>query len=177
MRWWGVVTLGCVGLMIFAARDVAALTVKSTKIAKSPSTILIDAASGQVMRENDADRSVPIGSLYELMVLLLTSEQDGLGTLHLDVPVTISSAVADLHRSPSAVKHGAQNFDLTLRSDRAYMLNDLLKAVAVSGSDQAALAVAEAISGSAVESIESMNARAARLGMSATHFAALCSVK
>jgi len=116
-------------------------------------------------------------------VLLLSSEQDELGTLRLDVPVTISPLASGAghpsvpQKRTTLDKHPAPDFDLPLRSDRTYMLNDLLKAVAVSGADDAALAVAEAISGSVPECLESMNARAARLGMTATHFGSLGSLK
>jgi len=134
-----------------------------------PATILIEAEGGQVLREQDADSPRPEGSLNQLMLLLLGLEQSALGALPLDVPVTISQGAV----SAAA----ASGIRVPLRSDRVYLLSDLLKAVTIAGANDAAVGVAEAIAGSVAACVELMNARAQRLGMAATHYSSIGGTK
>ena len=147
-------------------------------------TILIDALSGQVLQEQNADAVVRSGSLNQLMILLLSLEEAGMGALPLDVPVTVSATVASSApaspvRTPVKTKRAktlappALPPRLALLSDRAYVLSDLLKAMLLTGSNDAAVAVAEAIAGSETACVELMNARAQRLGMEATRYATI----
>jgi len=149
--------------------------------------MLIDALSGQALQEQNADVVVRSGSLNQLMVLLLTLEEAGMGALPLDAPVTVSAPVPNAtiphqipkrparkqrapQHAPAAVTAGTPQ-RLSLRVDRAYVLSDLLKAMLLTGSNEAA--VAEAIAGSTTACVELMNARAQRLGMAATHYASI----
>jgi serine-type D-Ala-D-Ala carboxypeptidase (penicillin-binding protein 5/6) len=129
---------------------------------RQPATILIDADTGRSLREVDADAPRPPGSLSQLMLLLVSLEQAELGLLRLQVPVTLS---------PAAVNTGTGGFRVPLRADRAYLLSDLLKAVAVASATDAAVAVAEATAGSVAACVDLMNTRAQRLGMRATRYA------
>lgn len=131
-------------------------------VERQPATVLIEAESGRFLRAADADAPRPAGALSHLMLLLLSLEQSDLGLLQLQVPVTLSSA---------AVRISAGGFRVPLRAERAYLLSDLLKAVAVASASDAAVAVAEAMAGSVPACVDFMNARAQRLGMQATRYA------
>jgi D-alanyl-D-alanine carboxypeptidase (penicillin-binding protein 5/6) len=141
--------------------------------ARTPSSVLLEATTGEILSATDPDRAVPVGSLYQLMILLLSLEQSELGTLRLNVPVTVSAAPRPAARRADMRSRVEAASALPLRAERTYLLSDLLKAVAVSGADDAAVAIAEAIAGSLSGCLESMNARAERLGMTATHFGTL----
>jgi len=156
--------------------------------AAAPSTILIDAMTGQVLREENAAAAVRVGSLSHLMLLLLSLEEAGLGALPLDAAVTVSApAPSTAPMRPAALpgatkQHGKRLQEapgpplqqrLSLRADRAYVLSDLLKAMLLASSSEAAVAVAEAIAGGVPACLELMNERAQRLGMTATHFASI----
>jgi D-alanyl-D-alanine carboxypeptidase (penicillin-binding protein 5/6) len=136
---------------------------------RMPSAILIEAESGQVLRQQDADSPRPEGSLNQLMLLLLGLEQSALGALPLKVPVTISQGAVNAA--------AASGMRVPLRADRVYLLSDLLKAVTVAGANDAAVGVAEAIAGSVAACVELMNARAHRLGMAATHYSSIGGTK
>jgi D-alanyl-D-alanine carboxypeptidase (penicillin-binding protein 5/6) len=136
---------------------------------RMPAAILIEAESGQVLREQDADSPRPEGSLNQLMLLLIGLEQSALGALPLDVPVTISQDAESVA--------AASGMGVPLRSDRVYVLSDLLKAVTIAGANDAAVGVAEAIAGSVAACVELMNARAQRLGMAATHYSSIGGTK
>ncbi|MFN8625892.1 MAG: serine hydrolase [Candidatus Binatia bacterium] len=128
---------------------------------RQPAAMLIEADSGRSLREVDADAPRPLGSLGHLMLLLVSLEQADLGLLRLQVPVTLGSA---------AVGSGAGGFRVPLRAEKAYLLSDLLKAVAVASASDAALAVAEAAAGSVPAFLDLMNARALRLGLHSTRY-------
>ena len=149
--------------VILAASAATAVRLPPVEPAAPPAAVLIDAGSGQVLREQNADAAYPPGALANLMVVLLGLEEAELGALPLDVPVTVSAAA----------KKGAP---MALRADKTYLLSDLLKAVLVGGVDEAAVAAAEAMSGSVRGCLEIMNARAEKLGMSATRFASIGSM-
>jgi D-alanyl-D-alanine carboxypeptidase (penicillin-binding protein 5/6) len=177
--WWLTVSLlfPCVAIRAVSAIDAAA-----------PRAILIDALTGQVLREENAAAAVRAGSLSQLMLLLLSLEEAGMGALPLDVPVAVSASATTTApiqsvAMPAATKqHGKRVQEapappryqrLSLRPDRAYLLSDLLKAMLVASSQEAAVAVAEAIAGGVPACVELMNERAHRLGMNATHYASI----
>jgi serine-type D-Ala-D-Ala carboxypeptidase (penicillin-binding protein 5/6) len=139
-----------------------------------PTAILVDAATGDALREQDADAARPPGALNDLLLLLLSLEEAGLGGLPLDVPVTVSRSVAAVGGADGARRGQAGRGNrVPLRSDRAYLLSDLLKAMLITSADDAAIGTAEAIAGSVPNCLELMNDRAQKLGMTATHFATI----
>jgi D-alanyl-D-alanine carboxypeptidase (penicillin-binding protein 5/6) len=148
-----------------------------------PRTILIDALSGQVLQEQHADEAVRSGSTNQLMLLLLSLEEAGMGALPLDAPVTVSATVASratakpvrtlVTRKRAKMAAPPAMPQLSLLPDRTYVLGDLLKAMLLTSSNEAALAAAEAIAGSEAGCVELMNARAQRLGMEATRYATI----
>jgi len=157
-RWW--VVLGSLAGVLNAVT----LSAAESPPLRSPSTILIDAESGQALAEQDADAPHPTDGLNQLMVLLLAMEQVEMGRLPLSAPVTVSPHAATLSSAAARIP---------LTADKTYLLGDLMMAMAVSSAVDAEVAVAEAISGTLPACLELMNARAQRLGMTATHYGAL----
>jgi serine-type D-Ala-D-Ala carboxypeptidase (penicillin-binding protein 5/6) len=149
--------------------------------ANPPSTILIDALTGKVLREQNADTLVRAGSFNQLMVVLLGLEEAEMGALPIDAPVSVSpmavsvGAPTDDPPRASTTKRvkGAAATPLSLGPEKAYVLSDLFKALLLTASTEAAVAAVEAIAGSAPAGIDLMNARAQRLGMDATRYASL----
>src|SRR5690349_14300518 len=88
MRWW------CAGGLVVLVVSLCSGSVFAGPVSRPPASVLMDATSGQILQENDAESVRPAGSLYQLMVLLLTLEQSDLGTMPLQAPVTVSDAVA-----------------------------------------------------------------------------------
>jgi D-alanyl-D-alanine carboxypeptidase (penicillin-binding protein 5/6) len=155
--------------------------------------VLIDATSGQVLREHDADRASAPGPLTQLMLVLLSVEQAALGAVRLDSPVVVSEALlteaAPLAGAPLPVSGKATAGRklppvppsapvglprrVPLQAGRSYGLGDLLKAVVVSSAPDAAVATANAVGGSLTGCVDLMNARAQRLGMAGTRYASI----
>ena len=125
--------------------------------------ILIDEDSGTVLYEKNADERRPIASITKVMTLLLTFEALEAGKIHLDDFVPISEHAYHMGGSQIWLEPGEQ-----------MTLDDMLKAICISSANDAAVAVAEYVGGSETAFAEMMNARAADLGMTNTHFANAC---
>lgn len=125
--------------------------------------ILVDEDSGTVLYEKNADARCPIASITKVMTLLLTFEALEAGKISLDDFVPVSEHAYHMGGSQIWLEPGEE-----------MTLNDMLKAICISSANDAAVAVAEYIGGSEPAFAEMMNARAAELGMTNTHFVNAC---
>lgn len=123
------------------------------------SCILMDAKTGAVLYEHNADAALPPASVTKVMTMLLVFEAIDSGTLSLTDTVTVSETAASMG--------GSQIF---LAPGEEMSVNDLLKGLIVSSANDAAVALAETIAGSEEAFVVKMNARAEALGMKNTHF-------
>ena len=125
--------------------------------------ILVDEDSGTVLYEKNADARRPIASITKVMTLLLTFEALEAGKISLDDFVPVSEHAYHMGGSQIWLEPGEE-----------MTLNDMLKAICISSANDAAVAVAEYVGGSEPAFAEMMNARAAELGMTNTHFVNAC---
>ena len=125
--------------------------------------ILVDQASGTVLYEKDADQQMPIASITKVMTLLLTFEAVHAGRIGYDDTVPVSEHA-----------FGMGGSQIWLEPGEIFTLDEMLKAVCVSSANDAAVAVAEFVGGSEPSFVARMNARAAELGMTGTHFCNAC---
>ena len=125
----------------------------------APSAILIDAATGTVLFEQNADERREPASVTKVMTLLLVMEALDSGKIGWDDQVTASAAAAG--------KGGSQIY---LEEGERLSMDEMLKSVVVSSANDCATALAEHVAGSEAAFAAQMNARAAELGMENTHF-------
>ena len=123
------------------------------------SAVLIDAATGTVLYEQNAHEPLAPASVTKVMTMLLIMEAVDSGKIGWDDSVTASEA--------AAAKGGSQIY---LKVGESMSVTDMLKSIAVSSANDCACAMAEHIAGSESGFVEMMNARAAELGMNDTHF-------
>lgn len=126
---------------------------------ETPSYLLMEASTGQVIFEHNADERRPVASVIKLMTILLVLEALEAGTVSLNDMVTVSQYAAGMG--------GSQVF---LDAGSKYKLEELLKSMIVASANDAAVALAEHIGGSESNFSERMNARAAELGLTNTHY-------
>lgn len=122
--------------------------------------VLVDALSGQVLAAAGADEAFEPASLTKLMTAYLVFEEIEAGRLALDRAVTASVGAA---RAP-----GSRMF---LAPGQSASIAELLRGMIVISANDAAIALAEAVSGSQAVFVERMNARARAMGLGKTHFA------
>ena len=123
------------------------------------SAILMDAATGTILFEQNAHEPLAPASVTKVMTLLLIMEAIDSGSLGWDDTVTASEA--------AAAKGGSQVY---LKAGETMTVADMVKSIAVSSANDCACAMAEHLAGSEAAFVEKMNARAAELGMNDTHF-------
>jgi D-alanyl-D-alanine carboxypeptidase (penicillin-binding protein 5/6) len=99
-------------------------------------------------------------SLVKLATLYLACEALEAGRAQWEEPVTISRHAAETPR-----------YRMGLRAGEEVPLRTLLEGVAIASANDAATAVAEHLGGTEEAFVESMNAKAAQLGLRSTHFA------
>ena len=121
--------------------------------------ILMDAATGTVLYEQNAHTPLPPASVTKIMTMLLIMEAIDDGRIGWEDMVTASAA--------AAAKGGSQIY---LKEGETMPVSTLLKSVAVSSANDAACALAEHIAGSEAAFVERMNSRARELGMNDTNF-------
>ena len=158
MLWAFCFCLGCLLPIGFKGKSLFAAPEYSAK-PDARSCILMDGKTGAVLYEYNADEALPPASVTKVMTMLLVFEALDEGTLTLNETVRISEAAASMG--------GSQIF---LAPGEEMSVDDLLKGLIVSSANDAAVALAEAISGSEEAFVVRMNARAAELGMQNTHF-------
>ena len=125
--------------------------------------ILIDEDSGTVLYEKNADQQRPIASITKVMTLLLTFEALSAGRISLSDTVPVSEHAYHMGGSQIWLEPGEQ-----------MTLDDMLKAICISSANDAAVAVAEFVGGSEPAFVQQLNARAAELGLTNTHFENAC---
>ena len=125
----------------------------------SKSAILIDAKTGTVLYEKDADNPYPPASMTKIMSMLLIMEEIDKNNLSLDDNVLISKNASSMG--------GSQLF---LQANESYPVKELLKGIAVASGNDAVVAMAEKIGGSVEGFVELMNKRAQELGLKNTKF-------
>ena len=125
--------------------------------------LLMDQDTGTVLYEKNADDQRPVASITKVMTLLLTFEAIHDGRIGYDDSVPISEHAYDMGGSQIWLEPGEQ-----------FRLRELLKAICVASANDAAVAVAEYVGGSEPAFVSQMNARAAELGMTNTHYCNAC---
>lgn len=126
----------------------------------SPSAILCEASTGQVIFEKNADERRPVASVNKVMTILLTLEAVDEGRVSLEDQVTVSPRAASMG--------GSQAF---LDAGERYKLSELLKTVIVASTNDSAVALAEHLAGTEESFVRLMNTRAEELGLTNTHYA------
>ena len=121
--------------------------------------VLMDAATGTVLYEQNAHEKLHPASVTKVMTMLLVMEALDQGKITLTDTVTASQT--------AAAKGGSQIY---LKVGEQMTVETLLKSVAVASANDAACALAEHLAGSEAAFVQKMNQRAKELKMEDTHF-------
>lgn len=125
----------------------------------APSVLLMEASTGKVLYEKDADTRRPPASVTKVMTILLIYDALSAGKIHKEDVVTTSEYAASMG--------GSQVF---LEAGEEQTVDTLLKCIVVSSANDACVAMAEHISGTEEAFVQQMNERARGLGMENTVF-------
>ncbi len=153
LLWAGLIV--CLAAMLVPTAPARAQEEYATR---APHAILLDARTGRVLFEKDADTAVPPASMSKMMTMIMVFEALKAGTITLDQQFTVSE---DAWRRGGAVSGGSTMYAEVKSSIR---LEDLIKGAVVQSANDACIVMAEALAGSEEAFAQRMTARARELG-------------
>ncbi len=146
-------------LAILLLSGVGTIAVAQELNISAQAAVLMEASSGDVIYEKNMHTPLPMASITKIMTLVLALEAVQAGNVRLDDTVTTSEYANKMGGSQIWLEVGEQ---MTLK--------DMLYAIAVGSANDAAVAVAEYLSGSEASFVDEMNRRARELGLANTVF-------
>jgi len=123
------------------------------------SYILMDAYTGDVLVEHNADEALPPASLTKLMTAYIIEYELARGNLRFDDKVSISEKAWRMEGSRMFIREGTQ-----------VSLEDLMRGIIIQSGNDASIAAAEHIAGSESAFADLMNQHAQLLGMTNSRF-------
>ena len=151
-----------IGALLAALCMVTLLPVRAAAVElplTSRAALLMEKTTGQILFAQNEHEKLEPASVTKIMTLLLTMDAIDSGAMAYDDVVTVSANAAGMG--------GSQVF---LAEGEKITVEELLKSVCVSSGNDAAVALAEKVSGVTELFVEQMNNRAKGLGMDDTHF-------
>jgi D-alanyl-D-alanine carboxypeptidase (penicillin-binding protein 5/6) len=133
-------------------------------VLKSPQAILMDADSGSVLYQRNADELAPPASMSKLMLLLMMFLALRSGELKLEDEFLMSEHAWRTGGAPSRTPAMFVPLGKTARVD------ELIKGIIVQSANDASISVAENMKGSEALFAEAMTAEARRLGLKTSTF-------
>lgn len=125
----------------------------------APAGILMEASTGKILYEKNSHQKRACASITKVMTLLLVMEALEANKIKLTDLLSASAHAASMGGS-----------DIWLEEGEKMSVDDLIKATAVASANDAAVVLAEAISGSEEKFVDEMNKKAVKLGMNDTTF-------
>jgi D-alanyl-D-alanine carboxypeptidase (penicillin-binding protein 5/6) len=147
--------VGSVAALVVLAVSAPAAAQQPPSLPGAGAAILIDARDGAPILQKDPNERHSIASATKLMTALLTLERAEPGDVF---------AAADYR--PAAVES-----KIDLRPGERMLVGDLLEGLMLESANDAAVTLAEGISGSREAFVEEMNARAEEIGLDGTSYA------
>jgi len=153
-----------IAAVITASCAMSSVQANSVIIPKPPvlnatAYVLMDAASGEILVQKNADKQLPPASMTKMMTSYLATHELALGNLNEQdqVPVSIK-----------AWKMGGSK--MFIREGRDVAFIDLIKGIIIQSGNDASIAVSEYVAGSEDAFVDLMNKHTQRMGMVNTQF-------
>ena len=126
--------------------------------------ILVDANTGHILVESEADMPLPPASLAKMMTTYIVSNEIAAGRMSKDEMVLISD---NAWEKGGAKTDGSTMF---LNPRTRVSVSDLMRGVIIQSGNDASIALAEHISGDEIAFADVMNHQASLLGMNSTEY-------
>ncbi|MFH1158178.1 MAG: D-alanyl-D-alanine carboxypeptidase family protein [Pseudomonadota bacterium] len=144
-----------------AAFLLACVTSSHAAVLSTPAThaILLDAGTGTVLLDKNADDRMPTSSMSKVMTLYMVFDALKKGQLKLNDNLPVSEKAWRMGGSKMFIKVGSR-----------VKVEDLIRGVAIQSGNDATVALAEGLAGSEEAFAGHMNSRAREMGMTNSHF-------
>lgn len=125
--------------------------------------ILIDADSGKILYEQNANTSLGIASMTKMMTEFLLLDAIKAGTITWDQEYRVTDYTYKMSQNRALS-------NVPLRADGTYTIRELYEAMAIYSANAATAAIAETIAGTETEFLKLMNTKAEELGLEGYKF-------
>ena len=156
---WKRLTNILLSFVLFLSFMPAASAAEFSKPLECRSAILMEASTGRILYEKNADEALPPASVTKIMTLLLIMEAVDSGKIKLTDMVPVSENAASMGGSQVYLQPGEE-----------MTVEEMIKCVVISSANDCAVALAEFLCGSEEAFVAQMNTRAKELGMTNTNF-------
>lgn len=153
---WLGVRISALGLALAVALTGGAQAIET----KAREAILLDATTGTVLMEKNADQSMPPASMSKIMTVYVVFDRLKEGRLTLDHTLPVSEKAWKMGGSKMFVEVGSE-----------VRVEDLLHGVIVQSGNDACIVLAEGLAGSEAAFAELMTEKAHEIGLNNSHFA------
>ncbi|MBL0023004.1 MAG: D-alanyl-D-alanine carboxypeptidase [Sphingomonadales bacterium] len=130
---------------------------------QAPVAYLEDVASGAILYDRDSRRKIPTASMAKMMTAYVVFEKIKAGKLKLDQKFVVKPETGE--------KWGSVGSTMYLKSGEKVPLEALVDGLITLSGNDAAVVIAEGVSGTVPAFLKEMNAAAKKLGMKDSHFA------
>ncbi|WP_102693415.1 D-alanyl-D-alanine carboxypeptidase family protein [Rummeliibacillus pycnus] len=125
--------------------------------------ILIDADSGKILYEKNANQALGIASMSKMMTEYILLDAIKAGKIKWDQKYKVSEYAYKISQDRALS-------NVPLRADGEYTIRELYEAMAIYSANAATIAIAETIAGSETEFLTLMNKKAKEIGLKDYHF-------
>ena len=146
-------------LFLFISTANSAVPIPAPPKVAAKNYMLIDASSGRVLAEKEADAQIEPASITKLMTSYVIYKELEAGRLSMDDMVTISE---------KAWRMGGSR--MYVEVDKQVSVYDLMKGLIIQSGNDATVALAEHVAGTERAFVDLMNQHAAEMGMAGTYF-------
>ncbi|MCM3745713.1 D-alanyl-D-alanine carboxypeptidase [Sporosarcina luteola] len=154
-KWVALLVIPFVLMMTFGTAPVQAETTLGIHV---DGAILIDADSGKILYEENADTPLGIASMSKMMTEYILFEAIKEGKISWDQEYKVTDYTY-------AVSQDRRLSNVPLRRDGTYTIHELYEALAIYSANAATIAIAETIAGTETEFLKLMDAKAKELGL------------
>lgn len=137
--------------------DTGAVTIEA------PSAVLMEASTGTILYEKESHKQLNPASVTKIMTMLLIFEALDSGKIKMEEEVVTSAHAKSMGGSQVYLEEGEKQ-----------TVETLIKCIVIASGNDAAVTMAERISGTEEEFVKLMNSRAKDLGMNDTNFIDCC---
>lgn len=146
-----------------AQTDESMVQGETADLIQAPSGVLMEAQTGTIIYQKDADTRRSPASITKIMTLILIFDAIEKGNLKMQDLVTTSAYAKSMGGSQVYLEEG-----------ETQDVETMIKCIVIASGNDASVAMAEHLCGSEQEFVRYMNERAASLGMENTHFEDCC---
>ncbi|MFC0525939.1 serine hydrolase [Pontibacillus salicampi] len=130
---------------------------------EAKSAILVDAKTGKVLFEKEADIALPPASMTKMMTEYLVLEAIEKGKISWDTTTQISDY-------PYSISANTSFSGVGLKQQKDYTVRELYEAMAINSDNATTIALAELVAGSEGEFVKMMNQKAEEMGLPDSKF-------